>query len=146
MNKFGESERARVVRFIEETKNCKLVKLGKRRKFFRDDKGRHWWVLGGVPNQNGKDGWHGIPAEMMDSERFDAEGTLVVSVWDGRTIDVFAGSLERLFERKESLYLVSTKNRVDYQFICKKKRKYLDVQGKDGASIFMLPKLGSISY
>lgn len=146
MNKFGESERDRVVRFIEETKNCKLVKLGKRRKFFVDDTGLHWWVLGGVPNQNGKDGWHGIPAEMMDSERFDAEGTLVVSVWDGPTIDVFAGPLERLFERKESLYSVLTGDRVDYQFICKKKYESLDVQGKGGAIIFTLPKLGSIAY
>lgn len=146
MNKFGESERDRVVRFIEETKNCKLVKLGKRRKFFMDDTGRHWWVLGGVPNRNGKDGWHGIPAEMMESERFKEERTLVVSVWDGPTIDVFAGPLEWLFECKESLYSVSTGNRLDYQFNCKKKHEYLDVHGRGGASIFTLPKLGSIAY
>ena len=153
MYKFGERERNHVVRFIEKTKDCKITRLGKRRKFFGDDSGRHWWILGGVPRQ-GWDGWHGIQSDVMQSEHFDGEGTLVVAVWYESTIDIFAAPLSELFAAKESLYLSKEGN---YRFSCRAQAENLEIYGrreildqgmhqKSRFCLFVMHKMGEICY
>lgn len=146
MHRFGERERKHVILFVENQENCRLTKLGIGRKFFRDDSGRHWWILGGIPG-NGLDGWHGIKSNAMEDDRFGDGGTLVVSVWDGLVIDIFAGPLSVLLEKKASLYMAKQGTHEEaYQFNCKKQGGALRIYGKGSSHLFTLNRIGTTDY
>jgi hypothetical protein len=61
--KSDEVDRERVVQVLQSSLGIRLARAGARRKWFRDEHGRSYWVLVGTGD------WHGIPEEMMQGRR-----------------------------------------------------------------------------
>ena len=60
--KFDETDRSAVVRNVERTLGVTLSRVGRRRKWYSDEAGKSFWIIGGYGE------WHGVTEEMMDAE------------------------------------------------------------------------------
>lgn len=120
-DKFDETDRRAVVSALEKQLNVRLKRVGNRRKWFRDEAGRNYWVLGGYGE------WHGIPEEMMQDEvGASTSGLLVIATRQRAAIEIFIGSLSPLVQGRASLYRArETTN--DYQFTLKKRGNRLAI-------------------
>lgn len=118
IGKFGNLERDCVVEAIEAHYGVTLHQVGQRPKWRRDEAGKNWWVLGG------REGWHGIPAEMMDDEtNASTEGMLVIAEKKVESVEAFAGSLRPLVDARGALYRVAQSAGKDqYQFTVEVRR------------------------
>ena len=113
LGRFDNFDRNIVIGEIQEHYGVRLQKVGRRPKWLNDESGRSWWVLGG------RDGWHGIPEEMMeDATQAQVEGMLVIATKNLTSIEAFAGPLGGLVSARDKLSRAS-QTTGDYQFTVK---------------------------
>ena len=96
--KFNGSDRLQTVRAIEQFLGVNLSKIGSHRTFLEDETGTPYLVLGGYGD------WHGIPPEIVgDARSKHPHGKLMLAKHEGVRIKVYAGSLDALLQRTDSL-------------------------------------------
>ena len=97
--KFDNTDRAAVIRLIEQAFDVKLKKADRLQKWLRDETGRHWCVIGGIGD------FHGIPKQIMECEREGAaDDQLVLAKKLVDRLDVYAGSLRPLIDARNCLH------------------------------------------
>ncbi|MEY2158657.1 MULTISPECIES: hypothetical protein [unclassified Rhodanobacter] len=107
--KFDETDRRAVVDVLSKQLGTTLAPVGSRRKWFKDEAQRSYWIIGGYED------WHGIPAEMMDAEADSpTAGILVIALRQIHEIRIYAGLLAPLVEAREKL-MRALKTSGDYQ-------------------------------
>jgi len=136
-DKFDETDRRAVVSAVEKRLRVRLMRVGRRRKWFQDEVGRNYWILGGYGE------WHGIPEDMMQNE-IDASvsGFIAVATRQRAAIEIYIGSLSAILEDRAKLYRArETTN--DYQFTFKKRGNSLVIDQIPSA---VLADLGGFSF
>lgn len=96
--KFNERDRKEVVFIVEKYFGIKLSTI-RGKKFFQDQYGRPFWILGGSED------WHGIPSSMF-SEKFAAQpkGYLIVAKKYQTKYEVYVGDLDIFLKNKDKLH------------------------------------------
>ena len=96
--KFDENDRRQVIAAVERHLGVRLVALGSRRTYLKDENGHRYIVLGGYGD------WHGIPPEIFAAEegRCD-EATLVIAKRYEEEIEIYMGSFSLLLRHKRDL-------------------------------------------
>ena len=98
-DKFDETDRRAVVSAVEKQLNVRLKRVNRRRKWFRDEAGRNYWILGGYGE------WHGIPDNMMQDEvGASSNGFIAVATRQRAAIEIHIGSLSSIVQGRASLY------------------------------------------
>ena len=124
--KASESERRDLKPFVEDYFNVKLTVEPGYRKWFKDKKGRNWWLL-----VSGDDLFCGISEKMMEGERnanTKDKGMFVLGVWKKTCIDVYASTLDQLVEF--SYKLSTDKDGKQYKLNFDRKVYHLALKGQ----------------
>ena len=135
--KFDEIDRRAVIDELVRRLGVQINRVGRRRKWLRDDSGRKYWVLGGYAD------YHGIPEEMMDAEVADPSGgCVVIAMRRHSDMEIFLGPLEPLVAARRKLYRAN-RSTGDYQFTFKRRGNRLFL---DQDSSVILSSLASFSF
>ena len=138
--KFGNLDRNRVIRAVEEYYDVKLEKVRRRPKWLQDESGRNWWVLGGYGD------YHGVPEDMMEAElQALIAGILIIAERKLPDIEIFSGSVEKLCKNRNRPYRAG-KTTGDYQFNIHTSGSRLMVTGVKTVPIVRLERIDSFSY
>ena len=127
--KFDETDRRAVIRVLEEELDICLSRVGRRRKWLRDEEGRDFWVIGGY------DEWHGIPEEMMDAcIDKSCDGVLVFAKRERGALRIFTGPLEPVIRNRRKLYRAH-RSSGDYQFTVAQRGDRIHIKQIPGATL-----------
>ena len=128
-SKFDETDRRAVIDALSHHFGVRLARVGRRRKWLRDDAGHSYWILGGYGE------WHGLPEDMMDAEvSSPSDGFIVIAMRQRSVMEIFIGPLAPLVAARPKLYRAS-KTTGDYQFTFKKRGACLIINQVPSASL-----------
>lgn len=105
MTKFDDLDRDKTIDELEKHLNIKLKKVNRRRKYLEDNSGRRYCIFGGEE-------WHGIPHDVIESEKDKTDSVIVFARKVTGRIDVYTGELNTIIKNRDLL----TVTKDQYQF------------------------------
>ena len=100
--KFGDTERRRVIEELEKLFSMKLTPIKSYKKYLSGTDGKKYCIVGGYEE------WHGVPDEVIVQDQAGiAKTVLVVAVVLRDKIEMFLGPIEPLAKNRDMLTLVS---------------------------------------
>lgn len=132
--KFSSADRKEVIRFLENTWEIQLTKIGTRQqKYLKDETGTRYCLFGGYGS------WHGIPRKIVEAEREKQDDSVfVIAVRHTNRIDVYSGVLRLLVNSTNQLSHTS-QDQYEFNFRIHADRLYIkEISG------LVLDKVGTI--